>query len=336
MPDVSVEISDLKGWSAQVGRASGDMTAAHGYATGNVADADFGAILEMITGDYAAMLGKVHAVLQADGTGLDHERAALSSCADAYKQVDEKSGDHFTNIAGVGNVHTIDDGVATGFDDVASAQTKLSPPSTGGVALPQVSFGWILDKVCELVVWVGGPDPREYVTKWIAGNIEKASLQVSAWQHVAECVDAVQANLNSGKAAISRTWTGAASVAAGDQMGKWGTCLADQSAKMRQMSTHLHDAVDQAVKMAQCVVDIIKTVISVVSAGLSNAAIPFYGQWKLISSVKEAITMINSARKVITAFWSVLNMVKSFIQLCVSTFTAESLPPAPSVSAVPA
>ncbi|MGH3912646.1 MAG: hypothetical protein ACRDTC_04450, partial [Pseudonocardiaceae bacterium] len=163
----------------------------------------------------------------------------------------------------------------------------------------------------------------------------KAATQVSAWQHVADCVDAIDANLTAGKAAIARTWTGSASAAAVVQLDKWGTCLTDQSAKMRQMAGYLGDAVDQAVKMAQVVVDIIKEVISIVSAALSNAAIPFYGQWKLIKTVKEAITMVNSARKVIVAFWNFLVMVQSFIQLCISTFSADVLPPAPSTAAVP-
>ncbi|MET0135176.1 MAG: hypothetical protein ABW215_16475 [Kibdelosporangium sp.] len=334
--DISVEISDLRGWARQVGRASDHMGSAHGYATGNIADAEFGAILELITGDYAAMLPKLHGILQADSTGLDHEEAALDTAANEYKASDARSSDHFTKLAGGGNLHTTDDGVANGFEDVTDAAGKLVAPSAGGAALPEVSFGWILDKVCDLVVWVGGPDPREYVTKWIAGNIEKASTQVSAWQHVGECVDAVDGNLKAGKAAIARTWIGSASAAEAAQMVKWGTCLTDQSAKIKQMGAYLHDAIDQAVKMAQVVVDIIKEVISIVSAALSNAAIPGYGQWKLIKTVKEAITMINSARKVIMVFWNFLNMVKSFIHLCAATFTAESLPPAPSVTAVPA
>ncbi|MCK2244283.1 MULTISPECIES: WXG100 family type VII secretion target [unclassified Crossiella] len=333
MSKIAVEISDLRGWAGQVGRASGDVNSAQSYATGKIADADFGRVLELITGDYAAMLTKAHAMLQADSTGLGAEKAALAASADEYKAADVKSRNHITNMGGGVTLHTSDDGVANGFDDVTSAQTKLNPPSPGAAQLPQVSFGCVLDKVCELVVWVGGHDPREYVTKWIAGDIGKASMQVSAWRAVADCVDAVQANLNSGKAAIGRTWIGAASDAAGAQMGKWGTALTDQGGKMRQLAGHLHDCVDQAVKMAQCVVDIIKTVISIVMAGLSNAAIPLYGQWKLIKTVKEAITMINSARKVIMAFWNVLTMVKSFIQLCASAFTADSLPPAPSAVA---
>ncbi|MGQ0773511.1 MAG: WXG100 family type VII secretion target [Pseudonocardiales bacterium] len=334
-PDIAVEISDLRGWASQVGRASNDLGSARGYATGNIADADFGRILEVITGDYAAMLPRIHNILQADSTGLDHERAALNASADAYKDVDERSRDHFTQLAGGAILHTADDGVANGFNDSLFAAAMLTPPNGGGVVLPEVSFGWLLDQVCDLIVWVGGPDPREYVTRWIVGDIDKAALQASAWQHVADCVDAVDGNLKSGLTAITRTWTGSASTAAGAQMAKWGTCLTDQSSKMWQLAVHLGDAVDQAVKMAQCVVDIIKVVISIVSAALSNAAIPFYGQWKLIKTVKEAITMVNSARKVIMVFWNFLNLVKSFIQLCISTFTADALPPAPSTAAVP-
>ena len=336
MADVTVEISDLQGWAAQVGRASGDLGAAHRYATTNIADADFGRILELIASDYAAMLAKVHGILQADSAGLDHERAALGAIADTYRTADDRSRDRFIELGGAGTLHATEDGAADGFGDVASAAAKLVPPGGGQVTLPEVSFGWLLDKVSDLVVWVGGPDPREYVTKWIAGDVGKAAMQASAWQHVADSVDAVDANLKSGKAAIARTWIGAASDAAGTQMTKWEACLVDQSSKMRQMSAHLRDAVDQAVKMAQCVVDIVKTVISLVSAALTNAAIPLYGQWKLIKTVKEAIVMIDNARKVIMVFWNFLTMVKSFIQLCIATFSAESLPATPSSAPSPA
>ena len=103
---------------------------------------------------------------------------------------------------------------------------------------------------------------------------------------------------------------------------------------MRTISQHLNDAINEAVKMAQVVVDIVRTIVSVISAGLANAAIPFYGQWKLISSVKEAITMIWSAIKVIQVFWNMLNLIIDTIQMAIATFSRESLPPAPA--AVPA
>ncbi|MGQ0837434.1 hypothetical protein [Actinokineospora sp.] len=333
---MTVELGDLRGWAAQTGRGSTDLGAAHGYASGNIADADFGAILELITGDYAALLPKMHTILERDSSGMGLEQGALSSCADAYRAADRAGEDRFVELGGSGALNASDDGVANGFDDGGTAQAKLTPPNAANITLPEVSFGWILDKVCELVIWVGGPDPREYVTKWIAGDVNKASMQAVAWECVAACVEVVEANLKAGGAAIAQTWIGAASSASAAQMGKWSTCMVDQAAKMRAMSEHLKDMVDQSVKMAQCVVDIIKTVIDVVSAGLSNAAIPFYGQWKLINSVKEAITMINNARKVITVFWDVLKLVIDTIKMCASAFTADALPPAPATAPAPA
>lgn len=331
---VEVEISDLRGWAEQVGRAGKDLGSAHGYATGNLGDADFGRILELITSDYAALLPKFHDVLKADGAGLDLAGGALTASANDYRSMDERSRNHFT-FPGGETAHTTDDGVANGFDDAASAAGKLVPPSDGGATLPEVSFGWLLDKVCDLIVWVGGPDPREYVTKWIAGDIKKAARHVSAWQHVAECADAVQANLDAGRAAIARTWKGSAATASSGHMGKWDTALNEQGSAMRKMSGHLKDAIDQAVKMAQVVVDIIKTVISLVSAAWSGASIPFYGQWKLIKTVKEAITMVNSARKVIQVFWNTMTMIKDLIVASVGAFSVDALPPAPSTAEVP-
>ena len=82
--------------------------------------------------------------------------------------------------------------------------------------------------------------------------------------------------------------------------------------------------------MAQVVVDIVKTVISLVSAALSSAYIPFWGQAKLIKTAKEAITLINNARKVITVFWNALNMVKDGFLMIVHAFGVEKLPAAPT------
>ncbi|GIH10027.1 hypothetical protein Rhe02_80940 [Rhizocola hellebori] len=336
MTQVAVELGDLRGWAQQVGRASGDMDASHDYATTHIADADFGKILELITGDYAALIGKFHDILSADSDGLGSTRDALSSAATAYHDADEQVAGNVAQVAGQATT-IVDDGVANGFDDGASAAAQLITPGSQGATLPdppEVSFGWILDKVCELVAWVGGPDLRVEVTRWIAGDVDKAARHVGAWQAVANCLDVVEANLASGKVNIGGTWTGTAAAAAIAHMDKWSTALTDQSSAMRTMAQHLADAINEAVKMAQVVVDIIRTIVSVISAGLANAAIPFYGQWKLISSVKEAITMIWSAIKVIQVFWNMLNLIIDTIQMAIASFSRESLPPAPA--AVPA
>ncbi|HEX6685985.1 MAG TPA: hypothetical protein VF062_24625 [Candidatus Limnocylindrales bacterium] len=333
MAEVAVELSDLRGFAKQVGRASTDMGAAKNYAASHVVDADFGKILELITGDYAAMIPKFHAVLQEDSSRLGSTRDGLNMAATNYQEADEKAAGRLANLPGGQTGDITDDGVANGFDDRGSASAALVAPGSAAAGmpdLPEVSFGFLLDKVCDLVVWVGGPDPREHVTRWLAGDIDKAALHVEAWKAVAECCDIVEDNLRSGRKSITNTWTGEAALAAAGHMDKWATSLLEQAGAMRTMGEHLWDMIDHAVKMAQVVVDIIRTLVSLVSAALSNAAIPFYGQWKLINTVKEGIKMVWQAIKVVRVFLNALIMLIDTIKLCVDYFSITKLPPAPA------
>lgn len=331
MAEFAVELSDLRGFAKQVGRASDDMAAAKDYAAANIADADFGRILELITGDYAALIPQFHAVVQEDSNRLGSSGRGLDGAATNYREADDKSAGELAKLPGGQTGSVTDDGVANGFDDRGSAVAALVTLGGGGVPpLPEVSFGFMLDKVCDLIQWIGGPDPREHVTRWIAGDLNKAARHVEAWKAVAECCDIVEDNLKSGGKSIANTWTGDAAVAAIAHIEKWASCLLEQAGAMRKMGEHLWDMIGQAVKMAQVVVDIIRTVVSVVMAGLANASIPFYGQWKLISSIKEAITMVWSAIKVVRVFLNMLILVIDTIKMCIGAFSVAKLPPAPA------
>lgn len=313
------------------------MEQAHGYATTQIADAEFGRILELITAPYAGAITDFHTVLDADAVGLDSTRDALTGVEKNYQGEEVTISESFADLYDTGPGSTEDDGEATAFRDVYTPAAALTPPGGQGAALPdppEISFGFLFDKVCDLVVMVGGPDPRAEVTQWIAGDVDKAAMQVVAWRQVADCVDDVAANLRSGNTAISSTWNGSAADAAGAYVQRWIDALTDQTGAMRKMGEHLSGAIDEAVKMAQVVVDLIKTVVHLVSAALSNAAIPFYGQWKLIKTVKEAITMVWSAYKAVRVFWSFLKMIVSMIEAVVASFSRASLPAAPA--AVPA
>lgn len=336
MSELSVELGDLRGWAEQVGRASTDMAASKDYAATHIADADFGRILELISGDYADLIPKFHAVLQADGTRLGGTRDGLNTAAAGYRTADEQASGELAEVGGEqGRIE--DDGVANGFSDPASPMAELVTPGGDGAALPElpeVSFGFLFDKVCDLVVMVGGPDPREEVTRWLAGDLEKAARHVSAWRAVSDAVAAVEDNLTAGKQAITNTWTGSAASAADTHMGRWTSCLTEQSTAMRAMGDHLNDIIGMAVDMAQVVVDIIKTLVSLVSAALANAAIPFYGQWKLIETVREGITMVWNAIRVVNVFINAVTLLINTIKMCVDYFGVDRLPPAPA--AVPA
>lgn len=323
MGTMTVELSDLGGWSRQVSRASGDLGNAEDYARSHISDGDFGRILELITGDYEALISTFHQALATDSQRLGSFSGALSDHRVDMAETDRQVAQTF----GVG-ARITDDGDASGFSD--QARPQLPGPSSAGVELPEVSFGFMLDKCCDLIVWVGGPDPREYVTKWIAGDIGKASLQVQAWDHLSACVKQVETNLAAGQDAISTTWRGLAADSSGSQMQAWVSSLGSQATGCSSMSGHLTDMIEQSVQMAQVVVDIIKTVISIVSAALSSAYIPGWGQWKAIKTVKEAITLVNNARKVITMFWNTITMIKDYIITLVNAFSMTELPPAPA------
>lgn len=329
MAGYTVECSDLRGWASQVSRASDDMGAAHKYALGQIADADFGKILELITGPYAGLLEPFHSVLEADGTRLGKTSEALKTAEKIYQGMESEAGDRFAKLD-AGEQGTVeDDGEASAFKDGESGAAELTPPN-GDVTLPEVSLGFPFDQICDLCAQFTGFDPREKITQWIAGDVGKAMRQSSAWTSTANCTDAVNGNLKAGQAAISNTWTGEASNAAAKHVSAWLKSLTEQGTGMRQMGEHLKTAVDEAVKMAQVVVDIVKTVFSLLSSAWANAAIPGYGQWKLIKTVKDGVSMLWNAVKVINVFKSFIVMIVDFVKAVVASFNVSALPPAPA------
>lgn len=325
MSDLRVDLSSLGAWSHQVERAGSHLDRAAGYGRAHIGDGDFGRILELITGDYEALISTFHNILETDADRLASFASALDLTREDFAETDAQVAQTF------GAGAAIVDGGPSSFPDSHSAGS-IPAPSTTGETLPEVSFGFLLDQCCDLIMWVGGPDPREHVTKWIAGDIEKASLQAEAWEHLSQCVDFVQRNLDAGLSRIGQTWGGGAAQNASARTTSWVEALATQSTACSSMAGHLRDMIDQAVQMAQVVVDIIKTVISLVTAALSSAYIPGWGQWKAIKTVKEAITLVNNARKVITVFWNAITMVKDGIIMIINHFSIDALPPEPAAA----
>jgi uncharacterized protein YukE len=322
---LTVELSDLRAWADQVGRGGADCTALASYVDTFVPDGDFGRILSLITGDYEAMVHQVHTALGLDGTRLDDTGHGLHTSANAFRRTDSEVAQDF----GVG-AHITDDGHGAGaFNDTGT--TTAAAPTTGGEELPEVSFGWILDKACELISWLGGPDLRAEVTEQIAGDVGKASLQASAWDNASLAMGAVRGNLTRGEGAIERSWQGRAAISSTAYLDQWLTALGGQENAMAQVASYLRDMVKQSVDLAQVVVDVVKEICSIISAGWSMASIPIYGQIKLVDKVKDAIKLVNDARKVIAVFWNFLVLIKDYIITVVDYFSADSLPAAPVV-----
>ncbi|MGV9975185.1 WXG100 family type VII secretion target [Nocardia beijingensis] len=326
----TVEVADLKGWAEQVGRAGTDLYAGHTYAQQNLAHAEFGKILELVVDEYSKLLPEVQSILQVDSERMDKTRLALIYAADEYRRTDRNFAGEIAKLDDSPLV-VVDDQVADGFDDLGSGAAHLVAPTVSTSALPSISLGWPINKAVRLIVNIGGPDVEATITSWIAGDIKSAGTQVSAWEHLSACIEAVRKNLEHGQAQISKTWTGKASAAEAAYFGKWNTALDNQKTATAKMGHYLRDAVDQAVDLAQVVVDTVLLVSGFLIAAWTNAAIPVFGQIKLIQSVREAWTMFNAARKVLLVFWSLLKTIKDFIVLCHTVLTSESLPAAPAM-----
>ena len=318
-----VELADLRGYADQVGRAGEACASLADYVATFVPDGDFGRILSLITPDYEHLVLRVRETLEADSTRLASTRVGLRHVAKRYARTDARVAQRF----GAGAAVADDESAGPAFRDV---ETTAPPgPTCGGEVLPEVTFGWVADQACALVSDLGGPDLRREITDWVAGDVGKASTQASVWEHSAASVAAVRRNLVHGAVAVAATWEGSAAEASRGHADAWAGALGEQRDGLARLAAHLHDVIDQAVDVAQLVVDVVKEIISIVLAGLTLASVPIYGQVQLVDKVRDAVRLANDARKVLTVFWNFLLVVKDSFVLAADCFTAQALPPAP-------
>ena len=236
--ELAVELSDLNGWATQVEPRREATPRPSGSSPATSPTATSAPILELITAAYEGMIPSFHGVLDADGDRLDADRVRPSRRS-RRTTARPTPGSPRSSAAARRSPTTA---AAGGFSDVASAVP--SAPSSGGAELPEVSFGAIFDTVCDVIAWIGGPDPREYVTRWIVGDIGKAGMHASSWEaRRASALKAVERNLASGAAAIGKTWQGQAATASAAQIDQWVAALGEQAAGMSQVGRHLrrHD-----------------------------------------------------------------------------------------------
>ena len=93
--ELAVELSDLNGWAMQVGRAGRDAHNIGLYAGNHVTDGNFGAILELITAPYEALIPNFHEVLATDGERLDATCSALQAVKEDYRDTDSRIAQDF-------------------------------------------------------------------------------------------------------------------------------------------------------------------------------------------------------------------------------------------------
>lgn len=324
MSVLAVDLSDLHAYAALVRRAADDCTAVGAASGREIPDGDFGRILELMSGDYEVLLPQVQAVMAEDGRRLGRTAEALSAIAGDLAETDHQVARAF----GLG-LRLTGDRRAPAFGGGGAMSVPCLVGST--VALPQVHLGFPYDQVCDLVVRIGLSDPREHVTRFIAGDVGKALTQAAYWEAFAGDLGLVGADLARGGHRIRDSWEGRAADRADATMQRWLAALADQGCAMSSLGGHLRDLVAEAVDMAQLVVDLLRFFLSTVSAGWSYAYLPIYGEIELIRKIREAWHLVMDARKVLAVFWGFVRVIAGAIGELVELLSTSALPAAPGL-----
>ncbi|GIM64648.1 hypothetical protein Pve01_83830 [Planomonospora venezuelensis] len=315
---MTVDLSELDAWSAQVQRASDDLSGIARNGGHALVRTDFGPILETMMGAYHALLPSVHRSLEDNGTGMrDHAEALRATARDFTLTEDGVVRRH--QAAGVDGR----DG-SSGFWDVADTTIRRAGPTES--SLPQVSFGFPYDTVCDLVRMLTGFDIRAELAEKIGGDVVSASSQGSSFGALGQSMRGVAANLESGSRTISQTWQGGASDAAVKQIGTWVGSLDAQAGQLVQMGQTVVQVCRDAWQTALAVVQCVKAAVQTVSAALATMSIPGVGWARVVQAVFQAFQTVMNAYKALMKLIDILKQVESLISTVKGFFDGDKAP----------
>ncbi len=131
---MTVDLSELDAWSAQVQRASDDLTGIARNGARSLAQTDFGPILETMMGAYNALLPSIHQSLEDNGTTMAEHAEALRATARDFTLTED----------GVVRRHQAQgldgrDGSGSFFDVADTTIRRAGPTET---SLPQIGFAF--------------------------------------------------------------------------------------------------------------------------------------------------------------------------------------------------
>lgn len=328
---MTVDLSELDAWTAQVQRAGDDLAGIARNGGSSLVQADFGPILETMTGAYNALLPSVHQSLEDDATGMRDHAEALRATARDFTLTEE-------GIVRRHHAHGIDgrDG-STSFWDVADTTIRRAAPTE--TDLPRISFGSPYDTVCDLVRMLTGFDIRAELAEKIGGDVVSASTQGSSLGGLGTSMKGVATNLHSGGRTISRTWQGSTSEAAIEQIGTWVGSLDAQAGQLIRMGQNVvrvcRDAWQTALAVAQCV----RSAVQTVASALATMSIPGVGWARVVQAVFQAFQAVMKAYKTLMRLIGILEQVASLLDTAKRFFDGDrapvSTPTAPVADGVP-
>ncbi len=315
---MTVDLSELDAWSTQVQRASDDLAGIARNGANSLVQTDFGPILETMMGAYSSLLPSVHQSLEDNGTGMrDHAEALRATARDFTLTEDGVVRRH--RAAGVDGR----DG-STSFWDVADTTIRRAGPTE--TSLPQISFGFPYDTVCDLVRMLTGFDIRAELAEKIGGDVVSASAQGSSFGSLGTSMQGVAANVQSGGEAISQSWSGGASDAAIKQIGTWVGSLDTQAGQLVQMGQNIVQICRDAWQTALAVVQCVKSAVQTVSSALATMSIPGVGWARVVQAVYQAFQAVMKAYQAIMKLINILKQVTSFIETVKSFFDGDKAP----------
>ena len=159
-------------------------------------------------------------------------------------------------------------------DSTTPARPRHRYPSAAARCCRWSASAGLFDQAHELLVQLGAPDVRPWATEFVAGDIGKAMSQASAWEHAAQALAAISGQPVPRLPPGGWSWEGSAASSSRTHSRAWIGALDLQGDTMARVAAHLRDAVEQAVDVAQLVVDTVKEMLAIVLAGWSSRLHP--------------------------------------------------------------
>jgi hypothetical protein len=315
---MTVDLSELDAWAAQVDRASDDLQGVARNGAAGLVQTDFGPILEVMMGAYNALTPQVNETLQQDAVRIKDHAEALRATARDFTLTE-------SGVVARHHARSVDarDGSSAFFDVADTAVRRARPTET---QLPRVSLGFPYDTVCDLVRMLTGFDIRAELAEKIGGDIVGASTQGSCWGNLGGSVRNVSRNLENGAGTITSSWSGTASEAALSQMRTWVGQLDSQAARLVQMGQSIVTVCKDAWQTAQAVVECIRSAVQTVSSALATMSIPGVGWARVVKAVHQAYQAVMKAFTAIKKLISILKQLKQYMEMVQTFFDTGTLP----------
>ena len=322
--ELRVDLPDMRGYAGLLDAVRLELGAVHAQVETYCANADFGRIVEDLTSDYAALLPHLHALLAENESVMRSFAVALDQQTMDYERTDERVADSF----GGRGIHG---GSGTNSADFRAASSGAShpSPSPSQADLPEVSFGFLFDKLAWALETFVGWDVRREVTDWIAGDVVDLSRQASCWAIASTRLEGCRSDLGAGLSRIARSWEGLAAQQHTLSMITWDVALTSQSTHLARLGTHLEELAQDAVHTAQFVVDCIRLAVDLITSAWALQYIPIYGQAKFVAKCWDAYKTASKATAYLRMLLSTIRAVKSFVVICIDELTVSSLPSRP-------